>query len=71
MTRAIRAILFKELRELWRDPLSLGLAIVLPLVLLVLFGYGLNLDVPPVRLGVLDLDRSAASRDFLSSKIPS
>jgi ABC-2 type transport system permease protein len=67
VTRAIRAILFKELRELWRDPLSLVLALVLPMVLLILFGYGLNLDVPPVRLGVLDLDRSASSRDYIAS----
>ena len=67
MIRAMRAILVKELRELWRDPLSLVLALVLPVVLLFLFGYGLNLDVPTVRLGVLDLDRSAASRDYVQS----
>lgn len=67
MRRAVRAILAKELRELWRDPLSLGLALVLPVVLLFLFTYGLNLDVRRVRLGVYDLDRSAVSRDYLAS----
>ncbi len=67
MRRAVRAILAKELRELWRDRLSLALALVLPLVLLFLFAYGLNLDTQPARLGVLDLDRSARSRDYLAS----
>jgi ABC-2 type transport system permease protein len=66
VTRAVRAILGKELRELWRDPLSLSLALGLPIVLLLLFTHGLNLDVRQVRLGVYDLDRSAGSRDYLS-----
>lgn len=66
MMRAMRAIVGKELRELWRDPLSLALALVLPLVLLLLFTYGLNLDVQRVHLGVYDLDRSANSRDYLA-----
>jgi ABC-2 type transport system permease protein len=35
--------------------------------LLLLFTYGLNLDVRTVRLGVYDLDRSSASRDYLAS----
>jgi len=65
--RIMRAILIKELRELWRDPLSLTLALVLPIVLLLLFTYGLNLDSRRVELGLLDLDRSATSRDFVAS----
>ncbi len=67
MIRVVSAILRKELRELWRDPLSLSLALVLPLVLLFLFTSGLNFDVRQVRLGVYDLDRSARSRDYLAS----
>jgi ABC-2 type transport system permease protein len=65
--RAIWAIAGKELRELLRDPLSLGLSLVLPLILLFLLTYGLDLDVERVRLGVYDLDRSASSRDYLAS----
>jgi ABC-2 type transport system permease protein len=61
------AILGKELRELWRDRLSLALALVLPIVLLFLFTYGLNMDVRQVRLGVHDLDRGASSREYQQS----
>lgn len=67
MIRTMRGILIKELRELWRDPLSLSLALFLPLALLFLFTYGLNVDVQPVRLGILDLDGSSASREYLTS----
>ncbi|MHB8990507.1 MAG: ABC transporter permease [Chloroflexota bacterium] len=67
MRRAVMAIFIKECREIGRDPLSLTLALVLPLVLLALFTYGLNLDAQRVRLGVYDLDRSADSRGYLAS----
>ena len=67
MRGALRAIVAKELRELWRDPVSLTLALVLPLLLLFLFTYGLNLDVQRVYVGVYDLDRTASSRDYLAT----
>ncbi len=37
MTTRILAILRKEIAEIWRDPYTLGMALVLPLVLLFLF----------------------------------
>lgn len=64
---AWRAIVTKELRELLRDRLSLTLALVLPVILLMLFAYGLNLDVARIRLGVYDLDGSSISREYLAS----
>jgi ABC-2 type transport system permease protein len=57
-------ILKKEFREIWRDPYTLGVAIFLPLVLLFLFAYALNLDVKGVRLAVVDLDNSPESRAY-------
>lgn len=67
MRRVIWAIAGKELREIWRDPISLALALILPLILLFLFTYGLNFDVPQLRLGTYDRDRSATSQDYLAS----
>jgi ABC-2 type transport system permease protein len=67
MTRTTRAIIGKELRELWRDRMSLALALVLPLILLVVFTYGLNLDIQPVRLAVFDLDETASGREYVAS----
>ncbi len=60
-------ILKKEFREIWRDPYTLGMAIILPLMLLFLFGYALNLDVKDISLAVVDLDHSAESRAYLNT----
>src|SRR5690606_22613446 len=65
-TTRIRTLIGKELRELVRDPVTLGLAVLMPLVMLFLFGYAVNLDVEDVGLGVYDEDLSPASRDLIS-----
>lgn len=58
------AVLRKETREILRDPYTLGIALVLPLVLLFLFAYGVNTDVRNIEMVVLDFDQSGASRDY-------
>ena len=60
----ILPILKKECREIWRDPYTLGIALLLPLVLLFMFGYALNLDVKDISLAVVDLDHSHESRTY-------
>jgi len=55
------ALVRKESREIVRDPVTLAVAVVLPLVMLFLFGYGVSLDVEDVALGVYDQDRSQES----------
>lgn len=71
MSSRALAILVKETRELVRDPLYLGLALVIPLVLMMLFGFGLTMDVKHVRIAVLDHDRSAVSRRYVDGFIHS
>jgi ABC-2 type transport system permease protein len=58
----IRAVAGKELREIRRDPITVWVALVLPLVMLYLFGSALSLDVHDAPLAVYDLDRSTESR---------
>lgn len=60
--RRISAVVEKEAREILRDPVTVGVAIALPLVMLFLFGYAISLDIDDVPLGVLDQDRTPASR---------
>jgi len=57
----LAALVRKELIEIRRDPVTLATAVVLPLILLFIFGYGITLDVKDVRFAVLDYDRSQAS----------
>ncbi len=63
LTRTL-AILRKETHEILRDPYTLGIALVLPLIMLFLFAYGVNTDVKNIEMVVLDLDRTAASRAY-------
>ncbi len=59
------AIARKEVIQIRRDPRSLGMAFVIPMILLFLYGYALTLDVDRLKTIVYDQDRSAVSREFL------
>jgi ABC-2 type transport system permease protein len=63
--RRTRAIFQKEARHIVRDPLSLIMALGLPLVDLLLFGYALDLDVDRIPTLIYDADRSAISRELV------
>jgi ABC-2 type transport system permease protein len=65
--RRFWAIFKKEFRQIRRDLLSLGVLVLVPAFLLVLYGYALSFDVKHIRVGVLDLDRTQESRAFLDS----
>lgn len=67
----VGALVRKELIELRRDPITLALAVVMPVILLFLFGYGISLDVQDVRFAVLDQDRSQASAELVERFIAS
>jgi ABC-2 type transport system permease protein len=62
----IRAIARKEFYHLIRDFRSLYMAFLMPLLLILLFGYALSLDVDNVSVVVVDNDRSPLTRDLLS-----
>jgi len=55
----------KEVLQLRRDPRSLILAFLLPVALLVFFGYAISWDVSDIRLVVVDQDRGAKARELL------
>jgi ABC-2 type transport system permease protein len=61
------AIARKEVLQLRRDPRSLILAFLLPVVLLVFFGYAISWDVTDIRLAVLDQDHSQRARELVDA----
>lgn len=63
--RRIRAVARKEVRQLLRDPLSLGFTVGIPIFQLALFGYAINQDVRGVPTAVLDQSRTAVSRQLV------
>lgn len=67
MLNRIKAIALKEIRQLKRDKRMLYVLFVFPLILLVLFGYAINFDVHHIKMVVYDQDKSAHSRNFITS----
>lgn len=60
--RRILALARKESLHIARDPRSLYLALGMPVVLLVLFGFGVSFDMDHLPVAVIDEDRTATSR---------
>ena len=66
MKNRILPLTRKETLHILRDPRSMYLAIVLPVVFLILFGYAITFDVRHIPVGIVDQDSSFLSRDFIS-----
>lgn len=64
---ALWPISLKELQHIVRDGRSLFASLALPIVMLLLFGYAISFDVTEVGIGVLDEDRTAASRELVDT----
>ncbi|MBL0314066.1 MAG: ABC transporter permease [Holophagaceae bacterium] len=64
--RRLGAVARKESIHVLRDPRALGIAIVLPMIMLMIFGYALTLDLDRVPLAVWDQSRTPQSRELVS-----
>ena len=62
--RRIRVIAWKELLQLRRDRLTIGMMFMLPMMQLLLFGYAIDTDVRHMPTVVYDADHTAESRDL-------
>jgi ABC-2 type transport system permease protein len=58
----VGAVASKEVLHVLRDPRTLLLALVMPVVLLLLFGYGVSFDLDRIPLVIADADRTEESR---------
>lgn len=65
--RRTRAMARKEFLHIFRDPRSLLMALAIPAIMLLLFGYALSLDVDRVPTMVYDVDQSVQSRELIAS----
>jgi len=65
--KRILAQVRKELTQLTRDPLTLALALVLPVVLLLLLSKATSLSVKDIPLVVQDLDKTPMSRRYVEA----
>ena len=71
MNSRLFSVLRKEAREILRDPYTLIIALLLPLVMLFLFAYGVNTDVRNIQLAVMDFDQTGTSREYIQTFLSS
>jgi ribosome-dependent ATPase len=55
----------RETLEIRRDPVRLSFAVFLPMILMLLFSYGISFDIENLAYAVLDHDRTPESREYL------
>ena len=65
----VMAIAVKEIRQLARDRLTFAMVIGIPLILITLFGYAINMDVRNLRAGVADQAGTQNSRWLISELV--
>jgi ABC-2 type transport system permease protein len=65
--RRLRALLVKESLQIMRDPSSILISVVLPLILVFLYGYGVSLDLDHLRIGLVMEDTAPDAQSFAKS----
>jgi ABC transporter DrrB family efflux protein len=67
MFKGFTSIFYKEIIQISRDPLTLALMMLVPMIQLLLFGYAINTDVRNIKTAVYNLDPGPQSRDLLQA----
>ena len=67
MNHRLVSIIRKEFIQIWRDPRTLVIILIIPIVQLFLLGYSATSDIKNIQLAVFDQSRSAESRALLES----
>jgi ABC-2 type transport system permease protein len=65
-TRRLVALTRKEFRQLLRDSSNLAIGILLPIVLILIFGYGLSLDVKDAPVAIVMEEASPTAQDAVA-----
>ncbi len=65
MIRRLAAIIRKEVYHILRDPRTLGVLFIMPVMMVLLYGYALNMDITNIPVAVNDRDHSPRSREFI------
>ncbi len=64
--RRLAALIHKESRQMWRDPATILMAFVLPVVMIFLYAYAVSLDLDRVPVGIV-LESDGASAQSLAA----
>ena len=65
--RRLKALIIKEFHQIIRDPSSILITIVLPAILLFIYGYGVSLDYKHLKIGLVMEDTTPDAQSFAKS----
>ncbi len=66
MNTRFAAIFRKEFRHIFRDPRSLMIAVMMPILMIFIYGHAIKFDIKNITLGINDQDRSKSSRELIA-----
>src|SRR5215213_1091157 len=67
MFKGFGSIFYKEVIHISRDPLTLALMLLVPMLQLLIFGYAINTDVRNIKTAVYNLDLGRDSRELIDA----
>ena len=65
----IKAIITKEFYQIVRDPSSIIIAVVLPVLLIIIFSFGVSLDANHIKIGIVAPESTPEVESFIESFI--
>ena len=65
--RRIKALIIKEGHQIVRDPSTIMISVILPLILLFLYGYGVSLDLNHLKIGIVMEDTAPDAQSLVKS----
>lgn len=65
--RRLKALIIKEFLQIIRDPSSILISVILPMILMFLYGFGVSLDISHLKIGLILEDTSPTVQRFASS----
>ncbi|GAI02410.1 unnamed protein product, partial [marine sediment metagenome] len=66
MVKRIRAMVKKEIHHILRDPRTLVIIFIMPVMMVFIFGYALSMDVKHIPIGIIDHDNTPESRSIIN-----
>ena len=69
MNKRLISIIRKEFIHILRDPRSLMITILMPLLMIILFGNAVQLDIKEIKFGVIDQSNTQKSRELINNFI--
>jgi ABC-2 type transport system permease protein len=63
--KRLKAVIIKEFAHILRDPTSLTIIFLMPLLMMFIFGYSINFDLENIRAGIIDYSDGKISRELI------